>query len=644
MITLIMLVITWIVQIFTGLIFLIKKFIINSVKYFGEYDPYLKVRREIPNSVRKEFNIKIKNLRMLIDNDENNEACELIDEMKIYFDEYNIPVKLDNINLLLSMLNVRLLWTVHLFIMMFFVINGFVLELVVYNFALFMYAYIKFKVLYRSRLIKDGVFNNLSNELYDAFIHFSNSVKSCNPVLNEVVIPKPEINKDVKIDLGTVNEQELKDIVQSVGKSTISIKDDVVGFINSKLDGFNNRDVILKKEIILELITESVIVNDYILKFSITHNNKVTTSTILEYREMMEGIIGYYILESHKDSGVVGKINYTFQLKQLPEKLNFNGEKLLSKFKDDGYQFYVGETFDGSVYINMKNRPHILNGGGSGSGKGNILTLLAMQFSRVHEVVFIDVIKHCVDLKSFSDKGYPMITDIETAKSVMTHLVDKIQIERLNLFKRIGVSSIDAYNSCVVNEGGEPLRYIQVFIDEFNGMVEMANSKEGMSDLITLVERMGRETRAVGINLIYSGQSAKANEIDTSLRGQFSHIIVGKCKDKHVSNVFLGNDLASTNRVPKLITCEGRHIIQMPSSEKGRMTLEGDHFVVQAPFVKLGENEFNKNEFEPLIKECSNEVLSKSVINELSGVIDVSVKDDIVKDDVIKDDLDKFGF
>ena len=179
-----------------------------------------------------------------------------------------------------------------------------------------------------------------------------------------------------------------------------------------------------------------------------------------------------------------------------------------------------GVNVDGkAVYGDLSEFPHMLVGGGTGSGKsifahGILASLIMRNRPEDLKLVLIDP-KH-VEMTKYKDIPHllcPVINgDMNEAKVCLEKLIDEMEA-RFMRFSFAKVRDIGAYNSTYCPEAhADPLPYIVVFVDEFADLVDTCK------DIFKPVGRLAQKARAAGIHLIIATQRPSVDVINGNIK------------------------------------------------------------------------------------------------------------------------------
>lgn len=125
---------------------------------------------------------------------------------------------------------------------------------------------------------------------------------------------------------------------------------------------------------------------------------------------------------SIKDS----RITLFLEEKELPTVVKFDESKI---DKSSDTRVYVGEAFDGSVYLDFNDEPHMLVAGTSNCGKGVTQNVIMMQLSQKGELIIIDLsTKGGGDYSYYGTKGYRIINELEEALNCINKIKEEAEI------------------------------------------------------------------------------------------------------------------------------------------------------------------------------------------------------------------------
>jgi len=195
----------------------------------------------------------------------------------------------------------------------------------------------------------------------------------------------------------------------------------------------------------------------------------------------------------------------------------------------------VGKDVSGSpVIANLKEMPHLLIAGATGTGKTvsvNSLISSILFKAKPDEVKFILVDPKMVELAPFAGIPHlihPIISESKKAFSALNWAVEEME-RRYRLLAGEGARNIDAYNS-----RGKKMPYIIIVVDELADLMVVARDK-----IETSIQRLAQLSRAVGIHLILATQRPSVDVITGVIKANFPARISFKVSSKVDSRTVL---------------------------------------------------------------------------------------------------------
>ena len=251
----------------------------------------------------------------------------------------------------------------------------------------------------------------------------------------------------------------------------------------------------------------------------------------------------------------------------LPEVLKWHDRYLSS----DSFVLVLGESYTGSVTVNLAHIPHILLGGSTGSGKSVLLKLLLMQALRKGAEVYIADFKGGVDFPKVWHEKCRMCFAEEDLCNILDRLVEELE-RRKSAFKALGCPNIDAYNEIAEH----PLQRLIFACDEVAEMLDKTGADNERKKLLSQIESMlstiARQGRAFGIHLILATQRPDATIIPGQIRNNMDFRVCGRA-DSVLSQIILDNTGAAE---------------QIPKDARGRF-ITGDGTVFQGYLFDEGQ-------------------------------------------------------
>ncbi len=235
----------------------------------------------------------------------------------------------------------------------------------------------------------------------------------------------------------------------------------------------------------------------------------------------------------------------------------------------------LGKDIAGNpIKINIRDCPHLLIAGATGSGKSVCLNSIIMNliyFNSPSELKFLLIDPKFVELKIYNGIPhllYPVITNPREAISALKYLVYEME-NRYKLLDKIGARDIIRYNQKVAElkeEEFKVLPYIILIIDEFADLMMMVSKQ-----IEELIVRLAQKARAVGIHLILATQRPSVDVITGLIKANFPTRIAFQVASKVDSRTILdtigaekllgkGDMLLSMGNRPGLVRIQGAYV------------------------------------------------------------------------------------
>ncbi len=229
---------------------------------------------------------------------------------------------------------------------------------------------------------------------------------------------------------------------------------------------------------------------------------------------------------------------------QLPEKIMWK-EKYLRK---EDFLLVLGQSLQGQELVDLKQIPHLLLGGSTGSGKSVLLKLLVMQCVKKDALVYIADFKGGVDFSPVWHKRCQIITEEEALLNTLMMIVEELE-KRKDLFLAHSCANISEYN----RKESEDLQRIIFACDEIAELLDKTGLSKEKKELVTKIEGnlsiIARQGRAFGIHLILATQRPDANILSGQIRNNLDYRICGRA-DNVLSMIILDNADAA-EKIPK---------------------------------------------------------------------------------------------
>lgn len=246
----------------------------------------------------------------------------------------------------------------------------------------------------------------------------------------------------------------------------------------------------------------------------------------------------------------------------LPEKICWRDEYL----SPEDFTLALGMSLTGKLEtVNLADTPHLLIGGGTGSGKSVLAKCLLMQGLKKGAIVVLADLKGGVDYTPVWHKRCRMIFDPQSLLTVLEDLTAELE-RRRGLFVAAGTPNLTEYNKAT----GENLpRYIFA-CDEVAEVLdttglEKAEKEAVYAPIVRHLSLIARQGRAFGLHLILSTQRPSADLIPGQIRTNLTLRICGRADDI-LSRIILDSP-AAAEQIP--LDAKGRFVTNMGQTFQG---------------------------------------------------------------------------
>jgi len=217
----------------------------------------------------------------------------------------------------------------------------------------------------------------------------------------------------------------------------------------------------------------------------------------------------------------------------------------------------------GAFAVDLKNMPHLLIAGATGSGKS--VAINAMMLALLYQNAPADLRLILVDPKRVEFTHYngiphllcPVVFDVDKTVSALRWAVAEMD-RRFTLFQESARRNIEAYNA---NPTNGRLPYIVIFIDELADLMAQAGN-----EVEAAIVRLAQMARATGIHLVVATQRPSVDVITGLIKANITNriafavasqvdsrtILDTSGSEKLLGNgdmLYLGNDLGKPKRV-----------------------------------------------------------------------------------------------
>lgn len=251
----------------------------------------------------------------------------------------------------------------------------------------------------------------------------------------------------------------------------------------------------------------------------------------------------------------------------LPEMICWKNEYL----SPEDFSLTLGMGLTGKLEtVDLATVPHLLIGGGTGSGKSVLAKSLLMQSLKKGATVILADFKGGVDYAPVWHEKCQMVFSPDTLRATLAALTVELE-HRRELFVEAGTPNLAEYNKTT----GEKLpRYIFA-CDEVAEVLDMTGldkaEKEVFAQILRHLSLIARQGRAFGIHLILSTQRPSADLIPGQIRTNLTLRICGRADDI-LSRIILDSP-AAAEQIP--LDAKGRFVTNMGQTFQGFLFDDG---------------------------------------------------------------------
>lgn len=220
---------------------------------------------------------------------------------------------------------------------------------------------------------------------------------------------------------------------------------------------------------------------------------------------------------------------------ELPDKLIWDNDLLSQR----DYVLKLGESMRGEEIIDISSTPHILIGGGTGSGKSVLAKTLLAQCILKGAKVYIADFKGGLDFSKVWHEKAIIITDNDKLLGVLDDILGELE-RRRTLLVDSETRNISEFNIKTNNN----LNRIILCCDEVAEVLDKTGldkeEKEKVQKIEAKISTIARLGRAFGIHLLLSTQRPDAEVLKGQIKNNVSIRICGRA-DKVLSQIILDN-------------------------------------------------------------------------------------------------------
>lgn len=206
------------------------------------------------------------------------------------------------------------------------------------------------------------------------------------------------------------------------------------------------------------------------------------------------------------------------------------------------FELVLGEDYFGVEKIDIATTPHILIGGGTGSGKSKLLKLLLMESIKKSAIVYLADFKGGVDYPKIWHEKCSIITEPQQMEKQLEEILSILE-ERRMLLVKAGTPNISEYNE----KTHSSLQRIIIACDEIAEVLDKTGLEKEEKSLVGRIESkfstIARLGRAFGIHLIFATQRPDADILKGQIKNNIGYRVCGRA-DKVLSQIILDNSEA----------------------------------------------------------------------------------------------------
>ena len=222
----------------------------------------------------------------------------------------------------------------------------------------------------------------------------------------------------------------------------------------------------------------------------------------------------------------------------LPNKLEWSNDKLSNK----EFVLKLGRSILQEESIDINTTPHILIGGGTGSGKSVLMKSILAQCIMKNAKVYIADFKGGLDFSKIWHTKAEIITDLNSFLEVLDKVLCTLE-ERRKLLIESETRNVVEYNV----KTNSNINRIIVCCDEVAEVLDKTGLDKEEKEMIQKVESklstIARLGRAFGIHLILATQRPDADILKGQIKNNLNIRICGRA-DKVLSQIILDNSEA----------------------------------------------------------------------------------------------------
>ena len=370
----------------------------------------------------------------------------------------------------------------------------------------------EYEIVYGDAQLIFDLFFRMYNDISDALLGKQVYVPNLTAMFDREVsllayIHGLDVNEDIAQKLKEAKVENITEFLKKKIQTTGAIKKYLTTvekkFISANT--LNYKDMTIEEKIKMKLAEHGL---------GLEFNSKVIGGSVTLYR--YEPSIG---LKMSKIDGYVKDIEQVVEvagiriLAPIPGTglVGFEIPNIERTYPEDipapiGFKVAIGEDIIGNPYfVDIREMPHLLVAGATGSGKSVFLNSLIGQLRQIENSELILIDPKMVELAQWQDIATEYADDSKKTVAILMRLVREMD-ERYKILKKKKAKNI----SEVIG-----MNYKFVVIDEFSDLIKR---EDGIRTLILL---LAQKARAAGIHLIITTQRPSVKIIDGDIKANF---------------------------------------------------------------------------------------------------------------------------
>ncbi len=279
------------------------------------------------------------------------------------------------------------------------------------------------------------------------------------------------------------------------------------------------------------LLSQKKSKNGTILEF---YSKMIPLSEYEKHKEKIETALNLKIISISRGKDVRHVIIKAINSLTGNEDIIYWNDKYLSE-KD--FELVLGESYFEIESIDITVTPHILIGGGTGSGKSKLLKLILIESIKKGAKIFLADFKGGIDYPSVWHKQCKIITEQKELDSQLSIILETME-ERRHMLVESETPNIKEYNE----KTDSNLPRIIIACDEIAEVLDKTGLNKNEKELVNKIESkmstIARQGRAFGIHLIFATQRPDSEILKGQIKNNISYRVCGRA-DKILSQIIL---------------------------------------------------------------------------------------------------------